>query len=102
MSRSVPMKFLAVLLTAAALVVACGGILGVVFLSEHNLYIQSPQEYQTEALRETAIRVADAVVERYTLNHLAVGEEEPVNNYRQMIAHTRDTLSYYQVFSYTL
>ena len=102
MSRSVPMKFLAVLLTAAALVAACGGILGVVFLSEHNLYIQSPQEYQTEALRETAIRVADAVVERYTLNHLAVGEEEPVNSYRQMIAHTRDTLSYYQVFSYTL
>ena len=76
MSKSMGLKFLAVLLCAISIAaMVCGG-LGIAVLASFDLYESSPEEYSQNRYKVAADGVAEFVVERYNLIHLSQVSED--------------------------
>ena len=76
MKHSTVLKAVAIVLAAAALVMAAGGTLGMVALSEAGLYNRTVEEVQTERMENITAQVADSLVEEYIEVHLSNANEE--------------------------
>ena len=99
--RSLGLKTLAVLLTAAALVMLVGSAFAVVYLEADNLYRRTPEDLKDDLMEDQALRVSSYVVDcySYTSNLPAEDQElglEIVNSsYYQAQEHIADGTALY-------
>ena len=76
MSRSLPIKFIALFLTAAALVLGVCSAIGIMQLVKYNLYTDNISDFLYKQLDYDAFKLADALAERYAVLELTNCEEE--------------------------
>ncbi len=71
MKHSIFLKFIAVLLTAFSLVVATGGVFGIVAMESANLYVDGVDKIQDNEYLSIADSVAKSYANYYTAKHLS-------------------------------
>ena len=84
MKRSIIVKFLAILLCAAFLLVGAGAALGVGMLASLGLYEKSVSEYRQEVELQRAYDFADSLIAAYASRTLGGCPEELVQDYYGM------------------
>ena len=76
MRYSIPIKFIAVLLTAVALVAALGGVVGIVQVAELGLYTDGFDRWVDNRLQWQAYDLANQLTERYAIRTLTNCSDE--------------------------
>lgn len=102
MSKSVPVKFLAFLLTSLAVTAVCACSVAILFLTTHHLYTEDPEDRLNSKLDGLANALSTDVLDYYCSTELATGDEVPLERYRQMYSHIYgdiqdNGLAYYQI-----
>ena len=82
MRRSFGLKFIVAVITALALVIGAGSVLGVVYLGSHQLYTRTPADVARLQLEDVAMNMGDSLANQYAQNSFGVFPEDYPEHYR--------------------